>query len=977
MKFRLCLSSLLTFCVISVFGQSTFEWKNGKSGGYNYRYVSKDPTKSRFYTLKNGLTVILSQNNQEPNITFKMAVRAGSNTDPKNNTGLAHYLEHLMFKGTDKFGTIDFTKEKPILDQIESLYEEYIKTTDSSTRKKIYEQIDKKSGEASKYSIANEYDKLMKSIGSRGTNAHTSVEETVYEEDLPSNAVDKFIAIQAERFRSPVFRLFHTELETVYEEKNRGLDNDDRKSYESLLKALFPTHNYGQQTTIGTIEHLKNPSLVEIRNYYNKYYVPNNMAFIMSGDINYDEIISKIDKNFAFMKPKAFEEYNPAPEAKLNNIVNLDVYGPSPENLTIGYRGYAQNSKESLLLDLISNILSNQKAGLIDVNILKQQKLLYAGAGYEQMKDYGMFMLYGAPREGQSLLEVQKILMEQIAMLKQGKFDASLIAATVANRKFNELQAYDKNGVRAEAAMISFIQNRGKQWDKTLQATDMMSKITKKELVDFANQFFADNYVVINKRQGEDKSIIKVDKPLITAVETNPNEISTYAKLMIDKKVPPIAPRFVDFRKDLSFSKAKIADVLYVQNKENEIFRMSYRFEKGSLNYKLLPHAVEYLEFLGTDKISSEQLSKEFYDIACSYNVNVGNEVTTLTITGLQENFQRAVTLVENLLKNCKPNEAALVELKKSILKSRENAKLSKESILSGLSSYAQYGSDNPFNYGATNAEINSMTSTSLISLLHNLTNYKHDIIYYGPQELAVLSNEINKIHPLPVEFTPESPMKKFVYKSTDSNRVYFCNYDMVQAEIRWIRNAGVYNPNEAALASLFNNYFGSGMGSVVVQTIRESKALAYSAYAYYSTPTSLEKQAGIVAYVGTQADKMNEAITGMDLLIKDLPESEKTFTLSKDNLLNSIETERITKDQIIYYYLASRKLGFDHDPRIDKYSAAKPLSFSDLKNFHQQNLSGKPFNYCVVGSEKNISIQDLAKLGIIKKLDLKTIFGY
>ena len=220
--------------------QTAYQWKTASAGGYTYKYVTNDPSKSRFYTLKNGLTVILSPNTKEPNIEFRMAVSAGSNTDPRNNTGLAHYLEHLLFKGTDKFGTTDFTKEKPLLDKIDALYEQYNQTTDTVKRKEIYAQIDKTSGEASQISIANEYDKMMQAIGGQSSNAHTSVEETVYNEAFPSNAVDKFLALQAERFRNPIFRIFHTELEAVYEEKNRGLDNDGRKMYEGMSSLLFP-----------------------------------------------------------------------------------------------------------------------------------------------------------------------------------------------------------------------------------------------------------------------------------------------------------------------------------------------------------------------------------------------------------------------------------------------------------------------------------------------------------------------------------------------------------------------------------------------------------------------------------------------------------------------------------------------------------------------------------------------------------------
>lgn len=977
MKFKLFSLAFLLVASSFVKAQTSYQWKTGNSGGFTYRYVTNDPTKSRFYTLTNGLTVILSQNNKEPSITYKMAIRAGSNTDPRTNTGLAHYLEHLLFKGTDKFGTLDYAKEKPLLDKIQALYETYNKTTDPAKRKEIYKEIDKTSGEASNYSIANEYDKMMKSIGSNVTNAHTSVEETVYEEDLPSNAIDKFLAVQAERFRAPVFRIFHTELEAVYEEKNIGMDSDPRKMYEKMLFALFPTHNYGQQTTIGTIEHLKNPSLVEIRKYYNKYYVPNNMALIMSGDINYDELIKKIAKDFAYMVPKPFALYNPAAEKPLTQVQKVDIYGPSAESLFVAYRGFAENTHQSLMLDLIGSILANGKAGLMDININKQQKMLRAGAGYNQMKDYGMFILSGSPKTGQSLEDAQKILLDQIDLLKKGDFDESLIKATIANMKLAELEGFDNNDVRANATMTAFIQNRGTEWDKTLASTDAMSKVTKKEIVAFANKFFINNYVAVLKHKGEDKNIVKVEKPTITAVKTNANEVSPFTKGIISTPVKAIAPKFLDYTKDLAFGKAGIADVIAVQNTENGIFRMSYRFDMGAYSSKLLPYAAQYLTFLSTDKYSAEDISKAFYNIACNYNLNVGTDVTTVSISGLQENFDQAVALVEDVLANCKPNEKALEDLKGRLLKARENAKLNKSSILNGLMSYAQYGAVNPFNYGLTNDEIKNMKSADLISILHNLTNNKHTITYFGPKTLDAFSTEITKVHTLPKAFTAMAPIKKFAYTKTDSTKVFFADYDMVQAEIRWVRNGGLYDPANSAKISLFNNYFGGGMGSVVFQTIRESKALAYSTFAVYSSPNSKEKENTVVAYVGTQADKMNDAVAGMNELLTTLPESDKSFNLSKSNSLNGIETSRITKDGIIYSYLADKKLGFDHDSRIDDYANLKPLTFADVKSFHQTNLSGKPYSYCIVASEKKIKMTDLAKFGPVTKLDLTQIFGY
>jgi predicted Zn-dependent peptidase len=977
MKNKLLLFVCLLVTGSNLFAQSTYQWKTATAGGYTYKYVTNDPSKTRFYTLKNGLTVILSPNTKEPNIEFRMSVRAGSNTDPKNATGLAHYLEHLLFKGTDKFGTANWAKEKPYLDKIDALYEKYNKTTDPAQRKEIYKEIDKTSGEASNFSIANEYDKMIAGIGGNSSNAHTWYEETVYNEDFPSNSVDKFLAIQGERFRKPIFRIFHTELEAVYEEKNRGLDNDGSKLDEAMSALLFPTHNYGQQTTIGTIEHLKNPSLLEIRKYYNKYYVPNNMAAIFTGDFNPDEMIKKVDKTFSYMVAKPVTLYNPAPEKPLTKIQQVDIYGPSAEMVDIYYRGYAENSPQSLMLNLIRSILTNGKAGLIDINLNKQQKTLRASAGYQQMKDYGVFNLTAQPKQGQTLEQASKLLLEQIDLLKQGAFDDELLKAIVANQKLGFLQAFDSNGNRAESLSTEFVLNRGAKWDKSLGDIEATAKITKAQVVAFAKEFFKDNYVIGFKHKGEDKNVMKVEKPTITPINANANLTSPFVKSVLDAPVKPIAPKFLDYQKDIAFGKVGIAEVLATKNNDNSIFRMSYRFNLGSNNYKLLPYASSYLPYLSTDKYSAEEISKAFYNIACSYNLSVGAEMVTINISGLQENFDKAVSLVEHIFANVKPNEKALTELKSSILKTRENNKLNKGQIMNGLTSYAQYGSLNPFNNVLTNEEVKNIKAEDLIYILHNLSNYEHVITYYGPKDLTSFSADVKKQHLLPKEFTPAAPAKVYTYTTQDANKVYFANYDMVQSEIRWLRNTGVYNKADAAQIQVFNNYFGGGMGSIVFQTIRESKALAYSTFATYVSPDRADKQYNMVAYVGSQADKMTDAVNGMNELLNVLPQSDKSFDGAKANVLNGLETTRITKDGVLYAYFADKKLGYDHDSRIDLYKELKPINFATIKSFHEQKIANKPYTYLIVASDKKVKLEDMQKFGAVTTLTLEQLFGY
>ncbi len=975
---KLLLGAILLASVTTLsFAQTKFQWKEGTSGTFKYKYVTADATKARFYTLSNGLTVILSENKKTPRIQALIGTRAGSNNDPRNHTGLAHYLEHLLFKGTDKFGSLNWAKEKPILDKIDGLYEAYNKIpfSDTVARKAKYHEIDSVSGEAAKFAIANEYDKLMGAMGSQGTNAHTWVEETVYQENIPANAIDKFIAVQAERFKAPVLRLFHTELEAVYEEKNIGLDNDGRKVYEVQLAALFPTNNYGQQSTIGTVEHLKNPSLLAIKDFYNKYYVPNNMAIVMVGDFNSEELIKKLDVAYSWWKPKPVVPYSPVPEKPLTEPIVKEVYGPTAENIAIAWRMPGANSfKDNVLLELTRNILANGKAGLIDLNLNKQQKVLRASAGGLDFKDYASLQISGTPKAGQSLDDVKALLMSQIELLKKGDFDETLIKSTAANYKLDKLETIKDINSVANELMSSFIQEKGTQWDKKASFLDAMNAVTKTELVAFINKYITDGYVVVYKRKGEDKNIVKVPKPTITAVAVNRDAKSAFLKQVEAIKSTNIQPVFLDYAKDVQKSSVGAATVYYSQNKDNDIFRLYYRLNMGTWNNKMLGSATQYLQFLGTDKYAATDISKEFYKLACNFNVSAGTEFTTISITGLQENFEKAVALFEEVIKNCKPDEEALKKLIARIQKQRTDTKLNKAAIMAGLASYASYGAKNPFNYVMSSDDLNNIKAADLTNILHGLTSFKHDIIYYGPALLTAFTASISKLHTLPATFTPNPAKAEYTMQQQTNNQVLFANYDMVQAEIRWIKNLDAYDPSKSAVIDIFNNYFGN---SIVYQTIRESKALAYSTFAVYSKPQKKENPYSFLAYVGTQADKMNDAIKAMNELINDVPKADDYFADAKKGIKKDIESERITDENVIFNYLSAQRLGLDYDIRKKVYTEVDMLTFDDIKALTKKEISLKPYTYCIVASDKKINTDDLKQYGEVKKLNLTEIFGY
>jgi predicted Zn-dependent peptidase len=703
--------------------------------------------------------------------------------------------------------------------------------------------------------------------------------------------------------------------------------------------------------------------------------VPNNMGIIIAGDFDPDVMIKKVDQYFSKMEKKLVPKYTFKQETPITKPIIKEVYGPDAEFVAIGYRLPGVHSKDALLADLVGQVLTNGRAGLIDLNLVKKQKLLRASASADILVDYGYMNLQGSPTIGQSLEDVKDLMLGEINNLKSGNFDDDLLLSIVNNAKKTMMQQNEKYGRRASALMSAFTGEEN--WLDDVAYTDKLSQLTKQDIMAFANKYFGENYVVVYKRKGEDNNIVKVGKPPITAVETNPNAQSKFVKTVNNMGVEPILPVWLDYDKDLQKGALGPAEILYVQNKENGLFNMSYRYKVGIWADKRMAIAAQYLQFLGTDKMSAEKFSQEFYKLACSFSMRADNEYTTVTIEGLQENFDKAISLFEDLLTNCKPDDEALASLKGRINKSRADAKSNKGAIMTGLVSYARYGANNPFNNVLSNDVLNSLTSADLVNMLHNMPNESHRILYYGPATMGGLIASLKSVHKMPSMFKPSPAPMVFTFTTQQKNVVLFADYDMVQSEIRWVRNIPGYDPVKQPAIDMFNNYFGGGMGSLVFQTIRESKALAYSTSSYVITPEKKEDPYYISAYIGCQADKFNESVKAMNELLNDLPAVENNMLSAKSELKKGIETERITGDGIIYNYLAAERRGLNTDIRKSIYEHADRLTYDDLKKFHDDNMANKPYTYCLVASEKKLNIDDVQKIGEVKKLTIEQIFGY
>lgn len=942
-----------------------------------YESVPGDPLNTRIHTLKNGMKVYLSVYKNAPRIQTYIAVKAGSKNDPSNATGLAHYLEHMVFKGTDVYGTKDYAKESVEIKKIEELYETYRLTRNEQERKVLYHRIDSISGVAAKYAIANEYDKMLAGIGADGTNAYTSFDQTVYVNDIPSNQISNWLRIEAERFRNPVLRLFHTELEAVYEEKNIGMDNDNRKVFEALFEALFKKHTYGTQTTIGTIEHLKNPSMVEINNYYKKNYVPNNMAIVMSGDFDPDQVILEVNKYFGPQMPSKVEPYTFEPETPITSKISKTVVGPSAESVTMAWRLKGEGSRDADMGTLISAILNNGTAGLMDINLNQAQKVLSSYSFYYPLKDYSILAFGGEAKEGQKLEEVETLLLSQMELVKKGEFPDWLLKAVITDLKLRKTKELESNASRADMMLNAFVNDLN--WKQQVEAIDRMSKITKQELVDFAKQNFSNaNYAVIYKLTGVDSTVQKVEKPQITPVEVDRENSSDFVKAMNKSLPSPIAPRFLDYKTDIAFGKLKSGvEVLHNTNTENKLFDVYYRFEMGSNHNKQLPLAIKAIPYLATEGLSAAAVKEELYKLGCTFNVFVDQENVWVSISGLDENFEKALQLFEKILAKPLLDKEVLKNLVSDMIKERNDNKLQKRLILNrAMSNYARYGAVNPFNYVLSDEELNALKTEDITQLITSLSSYQHNILSYSPRDLNSMVTLLNKHHKIKGPLKPVPAPYAFKELKLDK-KVFVAEYDMKQAEIVTLSNGEAYDVSKVPVITLYNNYFGGGMSSIMFQDLRESKALAYSTFSRYNPPNKLSKTYFNFSYIGSQADKLEEALNGLFALLNEMPKSQSSFDAAKESILQEIRTQRITKAAILFDYVAAKDLGNTIDMRKPVFEKVQNLGFDDIKAFHESLIKNKATTLLVLAKKENLDLKVLEKYGEVKFLSLTELFGY
>ncbi len=926
-------------------------------------------------TLENGLTIYLSPNHEEPRFYAEIITRAGSKHDPATNTGLAHYLEHLLFKGTQSFGTLDFEKEKPLLDQITKLYEQRSQETNESKRADIYKEINRISTEAAKLAIPNEMDRVYSDMGGKGINAHTWHEETVYKVDLPSNRLEHWAKIESERFAKPVFRLFHTELETVYEEKNRAIDNKDRLLHREVNNLLFKTHPYGQQSTLGTVEHLKNPSITAIEEFYAKHYVPQNMAICISGDIDPDKTFEIIEKHFSsWRNPAPLREEPQWEEVPLAGREFVQVKYLGEEQVLMAFRTAPRFHQDYSALRLVDMILDNSVAGLINLNLVNQQKVRAAGCFPLNYNDYGAHFLMGSPKDDQTLEDVEKLLLEQIEHVKNGKFEDWILPAVINDFKKRQKEDLESNAKRVELmrdAYLAFV-----NWEVMNGQIAQLEKVTKEDIVRVANKYYGNDYVV-GFRIDEQHDLPSIEKPMIDPLKIDPDKESDFMRSVSEIPFQPFAPKFI--KKDEDYQVIQISEgiqLIHANNPLNDLFTLEVRMEIGNDHHPILTLIKRLLDRAGAGKLSSDELKIEWYKLATEFGFGVREHFSTFSINGLDENLEESLNLAQQHMLSPRISDETWNETKGIILSERDDEQKDPRALSNALAHFHRYGSESRYLKRPSDADLNASTVDSLTKTLLEVFEVKRTILYYGPRTAEEITATIQNgfLGNKPTNDTPSTIPDRSL--SPDANQVFFLQKEMAQAQVRLEFAAGTYDESKAPLGQLYNEYFGGGMAGLVFQELREARALAYSAWAHFFTPSRPQDENILVGAIGCQADKTIEAVNAFIELLDEMPINQTRWDSAHAAILSAYRTNPISSRSIPGFAYDFNVLGLKQDPRSNRYDSLLKADIDSLRGFYEKEIQPKSILLSIVGDSKKIDLNELKKIGPLTEVKPQQLFN-
>lgn len=936
---------------------------------------AQDYLQLKSYTLDNGFKVYLLPDPYATTTFGAVAVHAGSKNDPADATGLAHYLEHLLFKGTTTMGTIDYEKEKPFLDSITFLYQELKKTSDETQRKAIKIKINQQAMEAGKYGLPTEFHTLLSSIGGTAINAFTAPDMTVYHNSFPGEQMEKWLELYSHRFINPVFRSFQSELEVVYEEKNRASDNFQFKLITELQKSLYPTHPYGTQTSLGSTEHLKNPPIDRIYEFFKNYYVANNMALFLVGNFNADAAIPLIKEKFGKLPSGNVPTFvAPTPYVFSKNVVTKLRVTPVKVDL-VGFKSIPTSHPDEVALELCNSLLFNDnETGLL--NKLQQNgKLLAAFAQSFHLNDDGAELLIIVPKiVGESFGKAEKLVFAQLDSIINGNFSDAFLE----NSKNELIRNYKQNMEDPENRGLEMIDmfTTQKTWNDVLAYPEKLSKLTKADVMAVAKKYYARPHYSLQSKTGFPKKD-QLEKPGFKPAVTTQTEKSKFAKEFEEIKDATVTPRFLDLNAGFGFHDLGNGSSFYsLPNRYNNIASLNINYYAGTHLIPNLSLAAQLLNECYPKGMTLESFKSELAKINTTLEFTAEDDFFSVSIIGDEKNMERAMELCSALLNAPEAAKEAMKNLTEGMKADQESEQKDPATMGLVLRSYALYGNESPYKKRASLSEVKSWNASKLLQLINEAKSYSASFHYCGNADVqqlieAAKKNQLagNKGKAVLTELNNQPIEKTKIYLVNNSksrqNQIYFSAL------------GSTYNSADDAKLSLLGQYLGGSFSGLILQEIREYRSLAYTAGGRFTKPILASKPILFTSFVGCQADKTNESIDVMLNILNKMPEYPARIPAFKNYITSSLTTSYPNQRDLTETVELLKLKGFNKDPKLNEYESIKDLSFEKMLAYYEANLKSKPLLITIYGDKSKIDLLKLKSLGEIIELKEKDIATY
>ncbi len=926
--------------------------------------------------LSNGMKVWLNVDHSQPKVFGAVVVGAGSVDCP--DTGIAHYFEHIMFKGTPELGTVDYDSEKVYLDSISMKYDELSHTTDAAARKAIQHDINRLNIKASEYAIPNEFNRLTSLYGGSDLNAGTSYDFTFYHNTFSPQFIEQWCELNSHRLIHPVFRLFQGELETVYEEKNMYSDDPGSMMLEQITSKFFAGTPYAYPI-IGNTENLKNPRQSDMVAFYKKYYVASNMGLVLSGDFNPDEVMPLLERTFGRLergvKPVRDKIVAPAivgqPEEKF--LFPMPLIGMS----ALLFRGPTDYDPDAPAMKVALGLLNNNnKTGLLDELTNKDRVYMTMGLNIG-MNQASALAIMVVPKLLCKVKTAENLCLEQIEKLKNGDFtDEQLLAVKqmIARDNEMELESISKRSELMVAAMSA-----GVSWDDFMKLNSGIADITRDDVTRVARKYFTDNFYRFHKKNGR-VPVEQIAKPEYTPVKPqHSGDKSAFAQRLEQIPVRDVAPRLLDFGRDAVKVKMNGGNTLYAgPNPLNNIFTLIINFHKGTLQDKLLSAAVEYVGELGTDSLDVKEFGAAMQKIGAEMSFATDEQATMLVLKGEEKNIEAALGLLGHFLDRMKPDEEKLKSTKDAAGPTEKSFWDDNTEVFGALAFKVMHGDRSTYLTRLTTKELKKVKSNELIASIKGLYDTRCDISYSGNLQPSQVAEMITRNLPQ-LTGVQENPMQEIVLQTPQTPTVYV--FDMPKSRQTIV---GLYRPladvasdRDKVCLKAWGEYFGGGMSSVLFQEVREFRSMAYAAQGVPMTPT-LARSAnpcGYLSLVATQADKSMQAVHLLDSLINDMPLNPENMAVARQSLLNDVNNSYPTFRGKPLTIALSERVGHTCDAHTALVEQLPTLSQADIEAFYSQHIKGQPYQLMIVGDVKKLDLKALARYGTVVKVKKDDIY--